>query len=224
MTLTNDPDPGATRPDGGRDALIAELVDEMTAWSPRDRMSAFRSWLKGSLSLIHLHVLTVLEADGAIPMSRLADVLDVSVASATGIVTRMEERGLVERRHGETDRRVVLVRPTEAGIAIFRDMTEHRRQQLAILFTRLTDDELTALLTGLRAMRAARLALHVEKAKEGLVAVRLAPSGGGETGATGEPGPAGGTNATVIASPVGVADAAAAAEKAATPVIKGRDA
>jgi DNA-binding MarR family transcriptional regulator len=187
---------------GGRDTLIAELVDEMTAWSPRDRIDAFRAWLKGSLSLIHLHVLTVLEADGAMPMSRLAETLDVSVASATGIVGRMEERGLVERTHGEKDRRVVLVRPTEAGIAIFRDMTEQRRRSLAHLFTRLTDDELTALLTGLRAMHAARLALHVEKTKSGLVAVTLDPAG---TGAA------------------GTGDAAIAAENAATPIVKVRD-
>jgi DNA-binding MarR family transcriptional regulator len=176
VTLTNKPGGPSDRPaDRARDTLIAELVEEMTSWSPRERINAFRSWLKGSLSLIHLHVLTVLEADGAMPMSRLAEMLDVSVASTTGIVSRMEERGLVERRHGETDRRVVLVRPTEAGIAIFRDMTEHRRQSLTHLFTRLTDDELTALLIGLRAMRAARLALHVEKANEGLVAVTLKP-------------------------------------------------
>jgi DNA-binding MarR family transcriptional regulator len=147
-----------------RDALIGELVDEMTSWTVRDRMRAFRSWLKGSLSLIHLHVLTVLEADGPLPMSRLADTLDVSVASTTGIVGRMEERGLVERSHGAPDRRVVLVRPTAAGIAIFQDMTEHRRRQLATLFELLTHDELTALLTGLRAMRKARIALGVEKA------------------------------------------------------------
>ncbi len=149
----------------------------MTSWSPSERMMAFRSWLKGSLSLIHLHVLTILEADGPIPMSRLADTLDVSVASTTGIVSRMEERGLVERSHGETDRRVVLVQATAAGVAIFRDMTEHRRKSLTHLFTRLTDEELTALLTGLRAMRAARVALHVEKAKDGLVAVTLKTAG-----------------------------------------------
>jgi DNA-binding MarR family transcriptional regulator len=183
---------------GGRDTLIAELVEEMTSWSPRERIDAFRSWLKGSLSLIHLHVLTVLEADGPLPMSRLAETLDVSVASATGIVGRMEERGLVERRHGESDRRVVLVRPTPAGIAIFRDMTEHRRQSLTHLFGRLTDDELTALLTGLRAMRNARIALHVEKTRSGLVAVTIP-----------EPGSA---------------DAAIAAENAATPTVTGGDA
>ena len=153
--------------DGQRDTLIAELVDEMTSWSPRERMLAFRSWLKGSLSLIHLHVLTILEADGPIPMSRLADTLDVSVASTTGIIGRMEERGLVERSHGETDRRVVLVRATETGTAIFRDMTEERRTKLGLLLGRLADDELAALLTGLRAMRAAREALHAEMAARG---------------------------------------------------------
>jgi DNA-binding MarR family transcriptional regulator len=194
VTLNNQS--GPARPgtaDGGRDTLIAELVDEMTSWSPRERMMAFRSWLKGSLSLIHLHVLTILEADGPIPMSRLADTLDVSVASTTGIVGRMEERGLVERSHGEADRRVVLVQATAAGTAVFRDMTEQRRQSLAHLFTRLTDEELTALLIGLRAMRAARVALHVEKKKDGLVAVTL--------------------------SSAGTDDAAIAAESAATPTV-----
>jgi DNA-binding MarR family transcriptional regulator len=198
VTLNNTPGPpDAAASHLDRDTLIAELVDEMTSWSPRERMNAFRSWLKGSLSLIHLHVLTVLEADGALAMSRLAETLDVSVASTTGIVGRMEERGLVERTHGETDRRVVMVRPTEAGIAVFRDMTEQRRQSLTHLFARLTDDELTALLIGLRAMRAARIALHVEKAKEGLVAVTVRSAG--------------------------TDDAAIVAENAATPTITGSD-
>ena len=160
MTLTNRRR-GATAPsEPAREALISELVDEMTSWTPRERMLAFRSWLKGSLSLIHLHVLTVLEADGPLPMSHLADLLDVSVASTTGIIGRMEERGLVERSHGAADRRVVLVRPTPAGIAIFRDMTEHRRQQLTALLGRVTHDELAALLIGLRAMRNARAAVQ----------------------------------------------------------------
>ena len=154
----------STGPGPTRDALISELVDEMTSWSPRDRMTAFRSWLKGSLSLIHLHVISALEADGPLPMSRLADMLDVSVASATGIVTRMEERSLVERRHDREDRRVVLVVPTETGIAVFRTMTELRRDRLKAMLAKLTDDELTALKTGLRAVHRAREALHAEGA------------------------------------------------------------
>ena len=157
MTLTNDPR-------SGREALISDLVDEMTSWNPRERMDAFRSWLKGSLSLIQLHVLTVIESDGPLSMSSVAETLDVSVASATGIVGRMEERGLVERRHSTTDRRVVLVHPTETGNAVFQELTDARRARLGELLGRLADDELAALLTGLRAMRAARTALHAEHA------------------------------------------------------------
>jgi DNA-binding MarR family transcriptional regulator len=165
VTFTTNAGKPAPRPaDAGRDTLIAELVDEMTSWSARDRMNAFKSWLKGSLSLIHLHVLTILEAEGPIPMSKLADTLDVSVASTTGIIGRMEERGLVERSHGETDRRVVLVQATAAGKAIFLDMTDHRRVALTALLGKLADDELAALLIGLRAMRTARAALHSEMA------------------------------------------------------------
>jgi DNA-binding MarR family transcriptional regulator len=145
-----------------RDAAIGDLIDEMTSWNPRERITAIRSWLKGSLSLIHLHVLSAIEADGPQPMSRLADMLDVSVASATGIVSRMEERHLVERQHDRDDRRVVLVIPTEAGLAVFRTMTEQRREKLRDLLGRLSDDELAALRTGLRAVRAARESLHAE--------------------------------------------------------------
>jgi len=108
------------------------------------------------------------------------------VASATGIVGRMEERGLVARSHGETDRRVVLVQLTDSGIAIFRDMTEQRRRHLGAVLGRLTTDELAALLTGLRAMRAARLAIHAEKLESGLVSVTLAPT---SPSAPGSPSP-----------------------------------
>ena len=56
-------------------------------------------------------------------MSRLAELLDVSLSNATGIVDRMEERGLVERVRVPDDRRVVLVRigPQRASDALRRD-------------------------------------------------------------------------------------------------------
>lgn len=156
--------PGST--ESQRTLMLVEVVDELTSWKPVDREKVFRTWLKGSLSLIHLHVLTVLEAMGPMPMSRLADTLDVSVASATGIITRMEERGLVERRHHDEDRRVVLVQPTDAGLAVFRDMMAARREHLTSVLAGLSDAELESFLVGLRAVRAARTALH-EKESEG---------------------------------------------------------
>ncbi len=68
------------------------------------------------ISMTHFHVLTLLRHHDAMPMGRLAEILDVSMSSATGIIDRMEERGLVERVRVADDRRVVLVQPTQAGL------------------------------------------------------------------------------------------------------------
>ena len=161
--------------------MLGACVKELGAWNPRERMGMFRRWLQGSLSIIQLHVLTILEGEGPISMSRLAEALDVSVASATGIVDRMEQRGLVERRHAENDRRVVLVYPTQAGEQVFAELELHRRTMLREVLSRLTDEELKSILVGMRAMARARAELTadltVERAAESgparsLVAVR----------------------------------------------------
>jgi DNA-binding MarR family transcriptional regulator len=142
-----------------RQRLTNDLVNELTSWNPRELIGAFRKWHRGELSLIHLNVLTLLDVNGPMPMSRLAEALDVSVASATGIVGRMEERGFVERRHDVADRRVVLVTATDAAADVFRDIDQHRRDGLRRLLGRLSDDEIAGLLDGHRALRAARAAM-----------------------------------------------------------------
>jgi MarR family 2-MHQ and catechol resistance regulon transcriptional repressor len=140
----------------GRPALERELLDEMTAWSPRDRGGVFKSWHRHAISLVHLNVLTALEAEGPLSMRRLAEAMDVSDASATGIVDRMENRGLVERRHGTGDRRTVLVHPTDVGRQIFGDMAAQRRGTLTKVLAELSEEEMAALLIGMRAIHAAR--------------------------------------------------------------------
>jgi DNA-binding MarR family transcriptional regulator len=148
-----------------RKAMVDAILDELTAWNPRERIGMFRKWLQGSLSIVHLHVLTILEAAGSMPMGKLADALDVSVASTTGIVDRMEQRGLVERRHNPDDRRVVLVHPTAVGLRVFSDLDELRRRNLGAILVRLSEDELKSTLIGLRAMSAARATILDEGGK-----------------------------------------------------------
>ncbi len=155
-THANTADPGGAR---SRQEVVENLLEEMTPWNPQERMSAFRSFLSGSLSLIHLHVLTILEVQGPLSMTRLAEEIDVSVASATGIVDRMEQRHLVKRQHGDTDRRVVLVHATKLGGEVFARLRRHRRAKLKKVLAQLSDIELTAFLTGLRAIRRARASL-----------------------------------------------------------------
>jgi DNA-binding MarR family transcriptional regulator len=142
-----------------REVLVDEVLGELTNIRMKDWMGALKRWQQGALSMVHLNVLMLIQSHGPLPMSRLADLLDVSVASATGIVDRMEKRGVVERRHSEADRRVVEIHLTKRGLAVFMVMETERRKRLKKLVALMSDTELNALLMGLRAFRAARESL-----------------------------------------------------------------
>jgi DNA-binding MarR family transcriptional regulator len=62
-------------------------------------------------------------------MSRLADMLDVSLSNATGLIDRVEERGFVERVRVPADRRIVIVRLTPAGVQML-DAIETVQEQI----------------------------------------------------------------------------------------------
>ena len=76
--------------------------------------------VRQGISMTQLHVLNLLERHGEMAMSRLAEMLDVSMSNATGLVDRIEERGYVERIRVPSDRRVVLVRITDGRTAVAR--------------------------------------------------------------------------------------------------------
>ena len=55
-------------------------------------------------------------------MSDLATAMACDNSNVTGIVDRLEERGLVERTPAEYDRRVKLIAPTKAGTRLRNDL------------------------------------------------------------------------------------------------------
>lgn len=139
--------------------LVGQVVDELAMWNPREFIAALQRWHQGSVSLVHLNVLSLLEASGPMPMGRLADQLDISVASMTGVIDRMEAKGLVARRRDSDDRRVILVHPGKGGRKLLEDIGKRRRLALSALLSALTDEQLEGLLVGHRALRAARAEL-----------------------------------------------------------------
>lgn len=61
---------------------------------------------------------------GELPLGKMSDRLMVHPASITNTVDRLEERGLVERRRDERDKRRILAAITPAGRQIAADATE----------------------------------------------------------------------------------------------------
>jgi DNA-binding MarR family transcriptional regulator len=118
------------------------------------------------ISMTHFHVLTLLRHHDAMPMGRLAEILDASISSVTGIIDRMEERGLVERVRVPDDRRVVLVRPTQAGLGLVDEAELVRSDVMRATLSRLSTGELerlTAALADLGTALEAELATAPER-------------------------------------------------------------
>ena len=67
------------------------------------------------LSMVQLHALRLIEADDEVQMSSLAGKLFCDNSNVTGIVDRLEARGLIRRRPAEHDRRVKLLGLTPEG-------------------------------------------------------------------------------------------------------------
>src|SRR6266545_1353342 len=67
------------------------------------------------LSPAQCHVLHVIEPGRPIPMGRLAETLACDASNVTGLVDRLEARGLVQRHPSDGDRRIKVLALTPAG-------------------------------------------------------------------------------------------------------------
>jgi len=72
------------------------------------------------LSPPQVHALRVLSPERPLPMGRLACALGCDASNVTGIVDRLEKRGLIERRASEHDRRVKVLVVTAEGAQVRR--------------------------------------------------------------------------------------------------------
>ena len=70
------------------------------------------------LSPIQCHVLHLIEPGRPLPMSRLADTLSCDASNVTGLVDRLESRGLVRRQPSPRDRRVKVLLLTPTGLRL----------------------------------------------------------------------------------------------------------
>lgn len=66
----------------------------------------------------HLKTLRALEPDTPLPMGACAQAIGCDASTATWMIDRLEQRGLVERRPSPTDRRVKAVVLTPEGVAL----------------------------------------------------------------------------------------------------------
>ena len=96
------------------------------------------------LSPAQCHVLHLIEPDYPIPMGRLAEALACDASNVTGLVDRLEARGLIRRLPSAGDRRVKVLELTPAG-ARLRSTVLERMTKPPDTLGRLSADEQRAL-------------------------------------------------------------------------------
>ncbi|MER7723519.1 MarR family transcriptional regulator [Streptomyces sp. NPDC096323] len=115
------------------DPLTLEVVELIGAVVARYYEEYEQAAAAHSLTGAQARVLGLLSLD-PLPMRRIAQKLKCEPSNVTGIVDRLEARGLVERRPDPADRRVKLAAPTEKGARTareLRDSLDFAREPLA---------------------------------------------------------------------------------------------
>ncbi len=138
-----------------RDALSKAIIAQFRSGLRELRCMSGDKMRRTELSFTNSHILSMLDHHGEMPMSRVAEMLDVSLSNASGVIDRLEDRGLVERLRVPDDRRVVLVRPTDAGRAALIRVEVLKEGLMQNLLDRLDDTRLQRLALALEDVRSA---------------------------------------------------------------------
>ncbi|MFF1447256.1 MarR family winged helix-turn-helix transcriptional regulator [Streptomyces sp. NPDC058274] len=115
------------------DSLTLEVVELIGSVVARYHEEYEEAAAEHALTGAQARLLSLLSLE-PLPMRRLAQQLKCEPSNVTGIVDRLEARGLVERRPDPADRRVKLAAPTQEGRRIahgLRDSLNFAREPLA---------------------------------------------------------------------------------------------
>lgn len=90
-------------------------------------------------------VLKAIDTHGATSLAMLGRILNVTSANMTGLVDRLEKKGLVRRARKEGDRRVTMVELTEEGKPLSRSLPDPIEKKLIHGLKDVSTDELKAI-------------------------------------------------------------------------------
>ena len=159
--------------DDVRDQYSPIIADFRAAMTMLKCASSQRA-LRAGISIAQLHILFTLQRNGDMTMSRLAEDLDVSLSSATGLIDRIEERGFVERTRVPEDRRMVVIRVTPAGHRMLGEVEALSDDLLRAVLERLDEGRLPGVADTIQVVRAS-LAATIDGPPDGHPASTATP-------------------------------------------------
>ena len=105
---------------------------------------------KYNVSAAQLNCILALHENGPLPPSRIARHMMVKSSTVTGVVDRLEEKGLVTRLRNSPDRRVITIELTETGNQLAYNAPPPIQQKIVDGLKRLSKDEIDQIVFALK--------------------------------------------------------------------------
>ncbi|MCH6264070.1 MULTISPECIES: MarR family winged helix-turn-helix transcriptional regulator [Neobacillus] len=125
---------------------IQDLIDRYVNISFQVHKKAealIKNQLGNELTNDQHYILRYIHQTGECTSTELAEVFQVNKSAITAIITRMTDRGLIQRTRDEKDRRVVYLTLTKEGIELFQSAQEKVHQLVESIITQFDETEIT---------------------------------------------------------------------------------
>lgn len=119
------------------DSIVDLLIENMK------KLFFPEEWIELDMKFSKFELFTMLFLDKRkeITMTELVEYINSPMSTATGIVDRLVKNGYVSRERSETDRRIVIIRLTEAGSQLIKKLKDMISGYLNVVLEDLTDEE-----------------------------------------------------------------------------------
>lgn len=109
--------PAGKNDDGaaGDPAMVREIIKQLRVVTAAARQHFHAAEIEGGLSGAQLWMLAAIAENPGISVSRLSETLSVHISTASARLDKLAKAGMVERRRGQEDRRVVNLRLSQTG-------------------------------------------------------------------------------------------------------------
>lgn len=134
-----------------REELEREVLAEYRTFGRSLKARSGEVWMEIDLTLPQLRTLFVLAEEGPLVIGQIAQRLGIGLSTGGHLVDRLVQAGLAERMEDPEDRRRTVARLTPKGDELYARLL-NQVQQMQTLIQQLDEDDLAALLQGIRAI------------------------------------------------------------------------
>jgi DNA-binding MarR family transcriptional regulator len=134
------------------DDPLHEVIELLFIYSHEMQRTTATEWWSLELTMAQVKVLFTLAFEGQATIGTIAETLGVGPPTASHLVDRLVQAGLVERVEQSTDRRYTLASLTSQGETMVRRLRQGRIDRLHSWLAQLNEQDVAALQQGLEAL------------------------------------------------------------------------